>query len=234
MRPFFTYYGGKYRAAPRYPAPTHGVIVEPFAGSAGYSLRHPDRDVLLMDSDPLIAETWRYLLSASERDVRALPLWGHGWTHTDELAGRLPVGAIHLIGFWLNKGMTAPCKTLTVWARNGFRPDSYWGAVIRERIATQLDGVRHWRFIEGDYSLAPDIEATWFVDPPYQYAGTRYRHGARDVDYARLADWCRARRGQVMVCENDGATWLPFQPFMAAKSQSAARTGQSAESLWTQ
>ena len=35
LKPFFTYYGGKYRAAPKYPEPVHGSIVEPFAGSAG-------------------------------------------------------------------------------------------------------------------------------------------------------------------------------------------------------
>jgi site-specific DNA-adenine methylase len=34
LRPFFTFYGGKWRAAPFYDAPTHGHIVEPFAGSA--------------------------------------------------------------------------------------------------------------------------------------------------------------------------------------------------------
>ena len=32
-----------------------------------------------------------------------------------------------------------------------------------------------------------------------------------DIDYARLADWCRALPGTVDVCENVGADWLPFQ-----------------------
>jgi site-specific DNA-adenine methylase len=49
LRPFFTYTGGKYRLAPRYPEPRHNLIIEPFAGSAGYSLRHPEREVLLID-----------------------------------------------------------------------------------------------------------------------------------------------------------------------------------------
>lgn len=39
LKPFWRYYGGKYRAAPRYPVPLHRTIVEPFAGAAGYSLR---------------------------------------------------------------------------------------------------------------------------------------------------------------------------------------------------
>ena len=61
MKPFFTYYGGKYRAAPKYPAPRHETIVEPFAGSAGYSVRHFARDVRLYDVDPIIVGVWSYL-----------------------------------------------------------------------------------------------------------------------------------------------------------------------------
>lgn len=50
MRPFFGYYGGKWRdAVKNYPAPEHAVIVEPFAGSAGYALRYPDRKVVLCE-----------------------------------------------------------------------------------------------------------------------------------------------------------------------------------------
>lgn len=32
LKPFWRYYGGKWRAAPSYPAPLHNTIVEPFAG----------------------------------------------------------------------------------------------------------------------------------------------------------------------------------------------------------
>ena len=55
IRPFFTFYGGKYRAAPRYPKPKHSRIIEPFAGSAGYSMRYPDLNVTLVDAAPVIA-----------------------------------------------------------------------------------------------------------------------------------------------------------------------------------
>jgi hypothetical protein len=34
LKPFIRLYGGKYRAAPRYPKPLHDT---PFAGAAGYS-----------------------------------------------------------------------------------------------------------------------------------------------------------------------------------------------------
>lgn len=43
LRPFFTYFGAKWRAAPHYPPPTHPTVIEPFAGAAGYALRHHTR-----------------------------------------------------------------------------------------------------------------------------------------------------------------------------------------------
>lgn len=227
--PFFTFFGGKWRAAPRYPRPAWGTIIEPFAGSAGYALRYPSRQVVLVERDPVIAETWRYLLTATSTEIRNLPL---NVSNTDDLV--LPEGARHLIGFWLNKGTTGPCRMPSAWMRSGIRPNSQWGEAIRERIASQVDQIRHWQLVEGDYTKAPNIPATWFIDPPYVGAGRSYRFGSRQLDYSDLAKWCRSRAGQVMVCENTGADWLPFRPFMAIKSTSGRqRTGVSDEALWS-
>lgn len=44
LHPFFPYYGSKWSLGPLYPAPRHDRIIEPFAGSACYSLHHPERD----------------------------------------------------------------------------------------------------------------------------------------------------------------------------------------------
>ena len=33
-----------------------------------------------------------------------------------------------------------------------------------------------------------------------------------DIDRKSLAQWCQRRLGWRQVCENDGATWLPFKP----------------------
>jgi hypothetical protein len=30
--------------------------------------------------------------------------------------------------------------------------------------------------------------------------------------YDCLKEWCKTRDGQVIVCENEGADWLPFSP----------------------
>jgi hypothetical protein len=72
--------------------------------------------------------------------------------------------------------------------------------------------------------------ATWFVDPPYQRAGKEYIHAGDALDFPALGVWCRQRRGQALVCENVGADWLPFEPFMLAKAGPARRV--SAEALW--
>lgn len=228
VHPFFTFFGGKWRAAPHYPAPRHGTIVEPFAGSAGYAVRYCDRDVVLIEPDPLIAATWRYLLRVSPEELRALPDIANDQTVDD-----LPVceEARLLIGWWCNKGASRPMKSPAAWMRSGIRPRSYWGPEIRERLASEVDRIRHWTLIEGGYEEAPEIEATWFIDPPYRYAGRNYRYGSSDIDYEHLAEWCRARRGQTIVCESLGADWLPFARFHTIKTSPAKHGGKKSQEL---
>src|SRR4051812_30797872 len=84
MRPFFGFYGGKWRDAPKhYPAPSHGVIVEPFAGSAGYSVRYADRRVILGEKDPVIYAVWDYLIHVPAREILAIPNLEEGQTVAD-------------------------------------------------------------------------------------------------------------------------------------------------------
>lgn len=231
LRPFFTFYGGKWRAAPHYPAPAHDTIVEPFAGAAGYSVRHHARRVILVERDPAVAATWRYLLRVSPDEVANLPDLAPGQS-VDDLAV-VPEARL-LIGWWLNKGTASPRKSPGAWMRSGIRPLSMWGPEVRQRIASQVEHIRHWTLIEGTYRDAPDIEATWFIDPPYFVAGKHYRHGASGIDYTDLAGFCRECRGQVVVCENDGATWLPFRPYRAIKASEGKHGGRvSMEAVWT-
>jgi hypothetical protein len=97
-----------------------------------------------------------------------------------------------------------------------------------------LEAIRHWTLIEGTYDAAPSVSATWFIDPPYQIAGKHYRFGCEGIDYASLGMWCAARQGQVMVCENVGAAWLPFRPWRDIKASAAKHGGKvSHEAIWT-
>jgi hypothetical protein len=237
LLPFFTYYGGKYRAAPHYPKPRHRSIVEPFAGSAGYSLRYHEHNVILVERDPLLAALWRYLVRATPRDFARLPDVGP-WESVDDL--KIPEEARWLIGFWLNKGAAGPRKTPSAWMRSNLRPNSYWGPAIRHRLVAQAGAIKHWIIVEGEYTAAASTlraeghrRATWFVDPPYEgAAGRLYRHDV--IDYDALGRWCRSRPGQMIVCENEGATWLPFRPFRSIKSTPGARgKGHSREVIWT-
>lgn len=227
LKPFFTYYGGKWRAAPHYSVPHYNEIIEPFAGSAGYSLRYPDCDVLLVDEDLNVLNTWRYLLSTTPAEIRDLPDLVNDQC-VDDLD--VPDGAKLLIGWWLNKGCSAPCKRPSKWMRAGGHTNSFWGPTIRERIASQLPRIKHWRVQEGSYTWVHNRPATWFIDPPYEGAGKRYRHGSKDLCYRSLAKWCLEREGQIIVCENVGADWLPFKPWRDIKAN--ARTRVSREALF--
>jgi hypothetical protein len=226
MRPVLPYYGGKWRAAPMYGPPVTGRIVEPFAGSAGYSCRYgADLEVVLVERYAPLAAAWRWLLSAMPAEVLDLPDVPRDG---DVRAMGLPDGAACFVGFWLGKASSTPKRSPSAWSAGGVRPASCWGAQVRARIAEQLPLMTGWRIIEGDYTDAPDVVADWHIDPPYQVAGKHYPCGSRGIDYAALGAWCDTRRGRVTVCENAGADWRAWTHARAIK----ARRGVSRE-VWT-
>lgn len=230
LRPFFTYTGAKHRLAPRYPQPQYDSVIEPFAGSAGYATLHYDKHVVLYDVDPGVVALWRYLISATAREVLSLPLYDGTWRSTDDLVW-LSEGEEMLIRGWLNKGTFA--KRPSTWMRNPEYSSQFWGENIRARVARQVPYIKHWEVYEQTYASVSNQKATWFVDPPYEVAGATYDYGSSGIDYAHLAMWCRSRRGQVIVCENVGAEWLPFQPFASAHAMQARfRSGRSEEAVW--
>lgn len=215
MRPFWRFYGGKWRLAPRYPAPKHDLIIEPFAGSAGYALRYHEHDVLLVERDPVIAGIWRWLINdATAEDVLAVPDVPDGGTIDDIDA---PEPARNLVGFWCNDATVRPAKRPSAWKRDS---GSTWSGVGRARVAAQIEAIKHWKVTQGDYHIAPDIAATWFVDPPYSTKAGSYYVEQPD-SFSALASWCLSRSGQLIVCEQEGADWLPFESFHAAHSAPA-------------
>ena len=72
----FYYYGAKARYASKYPPPRHRIVIEPFAGAAGYSLYHLKHGningAILIEKDPRVVELWNRLLRMTPEQVLAL------------------------------------------------------------------------------------------------------------------------------------------------------------------
>lgn len=231
LPPLLSYYGSKYTIAPLYPRPRYRQIIEPFAGGASYSLCHAGHDVLLVDKYEKLIAVWQFLIAASPAEILSIPLLGADQT-TDDLT--VCQEARWLVGWLVNSAVASPRKRLSSRARyhKTTGDAGYWGMARRARIAATVPHIKHWRAVCADYAtLDVSGPATWFVDPPYQTAGKHYAHGSKGIDFSHLGTWCQSLPGQAIVCENAGASWLPFEPFLASASSTNAR--KSLEVLWT-
>lgn len=219
LRPLFPYYGSKWRLAPQYPEPRYSTVVEPFAGSACYALNWWWFDVELYDIEPM-ASLWRYLIKSTESEILSLPL-----IDIDDSADNIPgvcPEARHLIGLWCHRGIPRPARRSSTWRRSGLYDGHFWSERTRARVARQLKYIEHWRVLGSDYRQARNLESTWFIDPPYEgHKGLRYS-GLR-LDYGSISIWARARIGQVIACESEGARWLPFIKFRETRGISSSR-----------
>jgi hypothetical protein len=204
----FSYYGTKARLAPHYPVPIYDTIIEPFAGAAGYSCLYPDRKVKLFDANIKIVAVWAWLIEATTTDVLSLPVLEVGQSVRDFKT--LIDAERWLIGFCINPASTTPKITASkrsAWPR------------YRERIAQFVPQVKHWVVELKSWIDVPNELATWHIDPPYQVAG-KYYYGHSDICFDLLGCWSKSRTGQVMVCENQGADWLPFRPLVEQQGMS--------------
>jgi hypothetical protein len=215
----FSYYGRKTKVVKYYPEPRYDTIIEPFAGSAVYSLYGDNwkKKVILMEKYDKVVEVWKYLLSVSEEHLLSLPDTFDGTLSECE---ELSTAERYLIGYCLNRGSAVPKQ------RAGMYSD--WPRNKRE-IASGLYKIRHWDIRHGDYRELDNIEATWFIDPPYQFGGEYYALGNGGMDYPSLSEWCGSRNGQVIVCENTKANWMPFRPLKQMRGNKHVTT----EAIWT-
>jgi site-specific DNA-adenine methylase len=216
----FSYYGSKSKIVDYYPPPKHKKIIEPFAGSARYSLKYWQNDITIVDKFKNVIDVWKWLQKCSKQDILKLP----------KLVKGLDIRTLNIseverifLSFLVASGRPSNIVTKFMEHDNG-NQKRY------ENIANQLDNIRHWKIIHGSYNDLENEEATWFIDPPYQFGGEHYKHGTKDLNFNKLAEWCKSRNGQVIVCENMKATWLDFKPVV--KIQGACQT-HTIEAIWS-
>ena len=218
----FSYYGSKNKIAKLYPLPKYDLIIEPFAGAAWYSVLHRNKNVLLNEKYEVIYNIWNWLISEASSEL----ILKHKDFFVGQDISQIDLDKAHkdLIGFCINRGSIAPKSIVQKWScQVASKPN--WASTTAfslERIAKLLPEIKHWQIQFGDYKNLPDIEATWFIDPPYQFGGEHY--SVNDIDYLELADWCKTRKGQVIVCENTKANWLPFTALTEIQGQRVKTT----------
>lgn len=215
----WSYYGTKKSIASHYPKPLYDTIVESFCGAAQYSLYGDNwaKNVILVDKYPVVTGVWNYLINSSKEDILKLPDLNVG-DNVDDFK-QLIDEEKWLIGFCINPASAMPKKTS--------RPRSRWNKNKIE-IANTLYKIKHWKVVTGEYNCVGNLEATWYIDPPYQYGGIYYRMNNKHINYAELGEWCKSRNGQVIVCENTKADWLEFKPLVELHGQLHKTT----EAIW--
>lgn len=222
----FLCYGGKASSVQNYPAPIHDQIVEPFAGGAGFSLAYHERGVWINDADRKIHAIWSFVINGPHHWLDVLPTdWKKGDHVLDRMPPGAPLGLMELLRAEANVRTQSSKGVRNIVTSFGVKRIN----TIRERVEYWIPRIAHWNITNLGYGEIPAIEATWFIDPPYyNLAGSKYRES--HVDYRELAAWCRGRPGQVIVCENVGANWLPFRPSHIVNSIGGLK---SPEAVWT-
>jgi site-specific DNA-adenine methylase len=220
----FSYFGSKYRLAKKYPKPRDGLVIEPFAGSACYSLYWDVKESWLYDLNPKVCGVWDYLIHASSKDILALPL---DFEHLDELT--VCQEAKWLIGFCLGFGSASPRNVMSPFAKRDRQKKcaGSWSEQQRQRVSEQVNQIRNWKIFNSSYTECPDVVATWFIDPPYAQQGKVYPHNEIDRDV--LSAFCWSRLGLVMACDDDTADYLPFADFAETRGCS---NRISKEAVW--
>lgn len=205
----WSFYGSKSKIVHKYPHPTRDLIIEPFAGSARYSLLHWEKDVELLDKYPVIISIWKWLQQCSPKDILSLPSM-KGGDNVDNFNFDCPEAKM-LMGFMVQQGVNSPRKTVSKIFGNGKMSELI--ERDKKRIADNLFKIKHWKINLGSYLDVENKDATWFIDPPYQHGGEYYHSSVNNahINFTELSDWCKSRNGQKMVCENSKADWMDFK-----------------------
>jgi site-specific DNA-adenine methylase len=216
----WSYYGSKSMLINLYPRPQFNKIIEPFAGTARYALKYFEHDITIVDKYDVVIKIWKWLQQCSPKDILSLPK-----TYTGLDLRTLNLSDGELLFLQMNAGISSLSprnKVSKFSAEQNGRKNKY------KLVSDSLYKIKHWNIIHGDYKDLNNVEATWFIDPPYQFGGQAYVENK--IDFGYLSNWCQERLGQTIVCENMKADWLPFVPIKKIRSIASTPT---IEAIWT-
>ena len=233
----FYYYGAKKALAAYYPNPRGNRIIEPFGGSAAYSVYHMIRDnsisAVVIEKDIRVVELWNRLLSIGINGVKSVQCPPIGEKTTDYFV------MVSATGNAVNK-----CKSMTVTKR---MPRIF--EIMKKQVCIALPIISdRIKVINGNYTESLSmIESndTVFVDAPYApnargstgsvYGGGKgYAKGcdSDSLNYFELANYVLecARKAHVIVCDYSDADWLSFQ--VLKKTTDSQKKGYQ-EGIWS-
>jgi hypothetical protein len=194
----FSYYGSKSKIVDYYPPPKHKRIIEPFAGSARYSLKYWQNDVLLVDKYPVIIGIWKWLQECSKNDILKLPILKAGdKINRDDFDC---IEQANFYGFIISAATRNPKLTVSPFGENKIESEL-------QRIAEDLHKIKHWEINGGEH----------------------YVKSNKQIDFSKLSEWCISRNGQVIVCENTKADWMPFKPMI----DMSGAVHKTTEAIWS-
>lgn len=209
--PLFKWFGSKWQSAKRYPKPLHSIIIEPFAGGAGYSLNYTSSRVIIFEEDPNVANLWKWLIdSATETEIKDIPV--NLPVGLDIRSLGLNQGQELLLKHWQRTNNVGNCWTISPW---GNKPGQ-WTENTRARVSEEIGAIKHWEFMPIAQFI--HLPATWFIDPPYIY-NYRYWNRLPSFNYKMLKQLVMkiSNESLVIVCEacrkSDGLIpdYLPFK-----------------------
>ena len=160
-------------------------------------------NIILFEKDKKVANIWDWFINeASVEEIKKLP---------DLQVGEKSSEFLHIVHAATKMAFHfKTIKVTPILSRN-------W-EISKRVFAANLYKIKHWKIINSDYSEAPDIMATWFIDPPYKgESGMGYRYSSKLIDYEQLSKWILHRQGEVIVCEGQYADYLPFKPLLDLK-----------------
>jgi len=219
----FPYFGSKARCVDNYPTPVGKRIVEPFAGSAAYSIRHAQATdgFLWAESRPEIRMILAWAATMSDSDLDVVRKWDGFSADGVDVYDVLPKGnpltdliRLHCAGLY--KGVFAR----KLYKQMRFVAEDFVSAVVSLRgkpVSIYNDG------FEAMHAADP---TDWvFVDPPYHASESGYTHSYEKSETAVSAmELANALGLRGVFCYGNGAKEIwPDKEWFVAESRRTSR-----------